>query len=116
MGSNRPRSRGIPLLFAHSVRLSSDALVYCHCDRSARKAAQRRCPSDEHVRRRAPDRVEAKMERAVGLPKLTLATVFEVVAAGKIYQCGRYSFQRWIVEECASWKAGIPILPTASLE
>src|ERR1019366_7570626 len=30
--------------------------------------------------------VEAKKERAVGLPKPTLATVFEVVAAGKVYR------------------------------
>jgi hypothetical protein len=28
--------------------------------------------------------VEAKKERAVGLPKPTLATVFEVVTAGKV--------------------------------
>jgi hypothetical protein len=29
--------------------------------------------------------VEAKKERAVGLPKPTLATVFEVVTGGKVY-------------------------------
>jgi hypothetical protein len=29
--------------------------------------------------------VEAKKERAVGLPKPTLATVFEVVTAGRVY-------------------------------
>ncbi len=29
--------------------------------------------------------VEAKKERAVGLPKPTLATVFKVVAASKVY-------------------------------
>jgi len=30
--------------------------------------------------------VEAKKERAVGLPKPTLATVFEVVASGRVYR------------------------------
>ena len=30
--------------------------------------------------------VEAKKERAVGLPKPTLATVFEVVTSGKVYR------------------------------
>jgi len=30
--------------------------------------------------------VEAKRERAVGFPKMTLATVFEVIAEGKIYR------------------------------
>lgn len=42
--------------------------------------------------------VEAKKERAVGLPKPTLATVFEVVAAGKVYRVTGAALQRWIVE------------------
>jgi hypothetical protein len=42
--------------------------------------------------------VEAKQERAVGLPKPTLATVFEVVVAGKVYQVTGAALQRWIVE------------------
>jgi len=33
--------------------------------------------------------VEAKKERAVGLPKPTLATIFEVVASGKVYRVRR---------------------------
>jgi hypothetical protein len=48
--------------------------------------------------------VEAKQERAVGLPKPTLATVFEVVAAGKIYHVTGTALQRWIVERRGSWK------------
>ena len=43
-------------------------------------------------------------ERAVGLPKPTLATVFEVVAAGKIYHVTGAALQRWIVEKRSSWK------------
>ena len=43
--------------------------------------------------------VEAKKERAVGLPKPTFATVFEVVAAGKIYHVTGTALQRWIVEK-----------------
>lgn len=42
--------------------------------------------------------VEAKKERAAGLPKPTLATVFEVVADGKVYQVAGTALQRWIVE------------------
>ena len=48
--------------------------------------------------------VEAKKERAVGLPKPTLATIFEVVAAGKIYHVTGAALQRWIVEKRSSWK------------
>ena len=48
--------------------------------------------------------VEAKKERAVGLPKPTLATVFEVVTAGKIYHVTGAALQRWIVEKRGSWK------------
>ena len=42
--------------------------------------------------------VEAKKERAVGLPKPTLATVFEVVTAGRVYRVTGAALQRWIVE------------------
>ena len=47
--------------------------------------------------------VEAKKERAVGLPKPTLATVFEVVTAGKVYRVTGAALQRWIVEKRQSW-------------
>jgi len=47
--------------------------------------------------------VEAKKERAVGLPKPTLATVFEVVANGKVYRVGGTALQRWIVERRQQW-------------
>jgi hypothetical protein len=43
--------------------------------------------------------VEAKKERAVGLTKPTLATVFEVVTAGKIYHVSGAALQRWIVDK-----------------
>ena len=46
--------------------------------------------------------VEAKKERAAGLPKPTLATVFEVAAAGKVYRVARAALQRWIVENRSS--------------
>lgn len=42
--------------------------------------------------------VEAKKERAAGLPKPTLATVFEVVADGKVYHVAGAALQPWIVE------------------
>jgi hypothetical protein len=42
--------------------------------------------------------VEAKKESAVGLPKPTLATVFEVVTSGKVYHVAGAALQRWIVE------------------
>ena len=42
--------------------------------------------------------VEAKKERSVGLPKPTLATVFEVVTAGKVYRVKGAALQKWIVE------------------
>lgn len=47
--------------------------------------------------------VEAKKERAVGLPKPTLATVFEVVANGKVYRVAGTALQRWIVERRQRW-------------
>lgn len=40
--------------------------------------------------------VEAKKERAVGLPKPTLATAFEVVTV--VYRVTGATLQRWIVE------------------
>jgi hypothetical protein len=48
--------------------------------------------------------VEAKKERAVGLPKSTLATVFEVVAGGKVYHVAGVALQRWIIERRQKWK------------
>jgi hypothetical protein len=48
--------------------------------------------------------VEAKKERAVGLPKPTLATVFEVVVSGKVYRVAGSALQRWIVERRQTWK------------
>jgi len=47
--------------------------------------------------------VEAKKERAVGLPKPTLATVFEVVANGKVYRVAGAALQRWIAERRQTW-------------
>ncbi len=47
--------------------------------------------------------VEAKKERAVGLPAPTFATVFEVVAAGKVYRVTGAALQRWIVEKRSTW-------------
>jgi hypothetical protein len=47
--------------------------------------------------------VEAKKERAVGLPKPTLATVFEVVTDGKVYHVGGVALQRWIVARRQNW-------------
>ena len=47
--------------------------------------------------------VEAKQKRAVGLPKPTLATVFEVVVDGKVYRVNGKALQRWIVERRQSW-------------
>jgi len=41
---------------------------------------------------------EANKERAVGLPKPTLATVFEVVTEGKVYRVKSEGLQKWIVE------------------
>jgi hypothetical protein len=47
--------------------------------------------------------VEAKKERAVGLPKPTLATVFEVVAAGTVCRVTGTALQTWIVEKRRTW-------------
>ena len=63
--------------------------------------------------------VEAKKERAVGLPKptlaplATLATVFEVVTAGKVYRVTGAALQRWIFEKAQHLERteGIAVLP-----
>jgi hypothetical protein len=47
--------------------------------------------------------VEAKKERAVGLPRPTLATVFEVVVNGQAYRVAGVALQRWIVERRQRW-------------
>ena len=47
--------------------------------------------------------VEARQERAVGMSKVTLATVFEVVTGGKLYQVRGAALQRWIVDRRQSW-------------
>ena len=39
----------------------------------------------------------------MGLPKPTLATVFEVVADGKVYRVKGEALQRWIVERRQKW-------------
>ncbi len=39
----------------------------------------------------------------MGLPKPTLATVFEVVLSGKIYRVAGVALQRWIVERRQTW-------------
>ena len=60
--------------------------------------------------------VEAKKERAVGLPKPTLATIFEVVAAGKIYHVtGRLAAMDCGKARFVERTKGIPVLPTARL-
>jgi hypothetical protein len=48
--------------------------------------------------------VEAKKERAVGMPKVALATVFEVVTEGKVYHVKGQALQRWIVERRQTWQ------------
>ena len=48
--------------------------------------------------------VEARKERAVGMPKITLATVFEVVTDGKIYMVKGEALQKWIVERRQKWQ------------
>jgi hypothetical protein len=59
--------------------------------------------------------VEAKKERAVGLPKPTLATMFEVVAAGKVYRVTGTALQTWIVGEASDLERaeGISVLQEA---
>jgi hypothetical protein len=47
--------------------------------------------------------VEAKQERAVGMPKVTLGTVFEVVTDGKVYRVKGAALQRWIVDRRRTW-------------
>jgi hypothetical protein len=46
--------------------------------------------------------VEAKSERQVGLPRPTLATVFEVVTGGNVYRVTGVALQRWVVEKRSS--------------
>ena len=48
--------------------------------------------------------VEARKERAVGMPRITLATVFEVVTDGKIYMVKGEALQKWIVERRQKWQ------------
>jgi hypothetical protein len=47
--------------------------------------------------------VEAKTKRAVGLPKPMLATVFEVVANGRLYRVAGAALQKWIVDRRQTW-------------
>jgi hypothetical protein len=47
--------------------------------------------------------VEANEKRAIGLPKPGLATVFEVVTAGKVYRVQGAALQRWIMERRQTW-------------
>jgi hypothetical protein len=48
--------------------------------------------------------VEAKKERDAGLPKPTLATVFEVCTAGTVYRVTGAALRRWIVDVGAGIK------------
>jgi hypothetical protein len=41
---------------------------------------------------------------AVGLPKVTLATVFEVIADGKVFRVKGEALQKWIVERRQKWQ------------
>jgi hypothetical protein len=41
----------------------------------------------------------AKAQPATGLPRLTLATVFEVAIDGKVHRVGGAALQRWIVRQ-----------------
>ena len=47
--------------------------------------------------------VEARQERAVAMPKVTLATVFEVSTGGNVYHVKGAALQRWIVERRQTW-------------
>ena len=47
--------------------------------------------------------LKRRREHAVGLPNPTLATVFEVVADGKVYRVAGVALQRWIVERRQNW-------------
>ena len=47
---------------------------------------------------------EAKKDRAVGFPKVTLAAVFEVITDGKIYRVKGEALQRWIVARRQKWQ------------
>jgi len=46
----------------------------------------------------------AKQQPQAGLPVPTLATVFEVVNAGKLYTVDGAALQRWIVQRRQEWK------------
>ena len=46
----------------------------------------------------------AKAQPQAGLPLPTLATVFEVVNGGKVYNVERAALQRWIVQRRQEWK------------
>ncbi len=46
--------------------------------------------------------VEARSERQVGLPKPTVATLFEVVTGGKVYRVTGAAVKRWIVDKRSS--------------
>ncbi len=48
--------------------------------------------------------VEARKERAVGMPNITLSTVFEVVTDGKVYKVKGEALQKWIVERRQKWQ------------
>ena len=48
--------------------------------------------------------MEAKKERAVGMPKVTLATVLEVVTEGKVYRVKGEALQKWIVARRQNWQ------------
>lgn len=59
---------------------------------------------DPHSASMVPTRtVEAKKDRAVGMPKVTQATVFEVVTDGKLYRVKGEALQRWIMERRQKW-------------
>jgi len=47
--------------------------------------------------------VETKKDRAAGLPKPTLSTIFEIVADARIYRVKGTALQKWIVERRKSW-------------
>ncbi len=54
--------------------------------------------------------VNAKTEQNGGLPKPTLATMFEVVADGRVYYVAGAALQHWIVERRQKWGQRISVL------
>jgi hypothetical protein len=48
--------------------------------------------------------VQAKSQPGAQLPTPTLATVFEVVTAGRVYRVEGTALQRWIVQRRQAWK------------